>query len=134
MMERPSFSSSLARLKTASAPSPVSCETRVAIFGMAAKSYHLVGIPWCRDLGSARALRPPRYKGFRVRLERQPQRELNQPRRPGGREDLPERTVRPNRFHIGDRGIRKIGVVPDVEEVCGELGAEPLRQVEILLQ
>src|SRR5258707_12384131 len=31
MMERPSFSSSLAREKTASAPSPFSCETRDAI-------------------------------------------------------------------------------------------------------
>src|SRR5271165_6977853 len=43
-MERPSFSSSFARLKTARAPSPVKCETRVAILGMAEKSYHHAGI------------------------------------------------------------------------------------------
>src|SRR5258708_33021970 len=34
MMERPCFSSSFARAKTASAPSPVNCETRDAICPM----------------------------------------------------------------------------------------------------
>src|SRR5579859_4553836 len=38
MMEWPCFSSSLARVKTASAPSPLSCETRDAILRFAMRS------------------------------------------------------------------------------------------------
>src|SRR6516162_3934393 len=106
MMERPCCSSSLARAKTASAPSPVSWATRVAMFGMAAESYHSA-------------------------LERQAQRKLNQARRTGRRKDFAERTVRDQAgtgaavdvwrakrgLDVGDGRVCEVGVVPHVEEV-----------------
>src|SRR6266550_3366949 len=58
-------------------------------------------------------------------LEGVTQRELNQPRGPHGRENLSEWPIRSgipgtvvgNGFHVVDRRIREVDVIPDVKEV-----------------
>src|ERR1700739_4025472 len=64
-------------------------------------------------------------------LEREPQRELNQPRGAECGNDAAEGTAR---FHVRYRGIRKVGMVPDVEEVCRETQTVAFGQLEILLE
>src|SRR5215475_12694111 len=68
-------------------------------------------------------------RGLRC-LERQPQRELDQPRRSRRRDNPPERTA--NGFDVVDRWIRKARVVPDVEEVRSEVQVHAFRQLERL--
>src|ERR1700755_2362458 len=75
-------------------------------------------------------------------LERVTQRELNQPRGPHGRENLSEwpirsgisGTVAGNGFHVVDRRIREVDVIPDVKEVGGEPQALSLGDLDILDQ
>src|SRR5437660_5419562 len=75
-------------------------------------------------------------------LEGVTQRELNQPRGPHGRENLSEWPIRSgipgtvvgNGFHVVDRRIREVDVIPDVKEVGGEPQTLPLRDLDILDQ
>src|SRR4029077_5981682 len=73
--------------------------------------------------------RAPSLSWLLIPSERQTQRELNQPRRSGCREDFSEAR---DRADMRQRRIREIGMVPDVEEVRGEAKANTLRQLEIL--
>src|SRR6516162_331078 len=137
MIDRPCCSRSLARAKTASAPSPLSSDTRVAMFGMARKSYH------CRVPGHSGE--PP--SGSReAPLKRQAQRKLDQARRAGGGKDFAERTVRnqagrgaaidawgaQRRLDVVDRWIGEVRVVPHVEEVRSEAQIEAFGDREVL--
>src|SRR5215469_7192969 len=135
MIDRPCCSSSLARAKTASAPSPLSSDTRVAMSGMARKSYH------CRVPGHPESRRAPHSW-----LKRQTQRKLDQTRRAGGGKDFAERTVRnqagrgaaihawgaQRRLDVVDRWIGEVRVVPHVEEVRGEAQIEAFGDREVL--
>src|SRR6266699_1019308 len=75
-------------------------------------------------------------------LEGVTQRELNQPRGPHGRENLSEWPIRSgipgtvvgNGFHVVDRRIREVDVIPDVKEVSGEPQALSLGDLDILDQ
>src|SRR5258708_34967482 len=91
--------------------------------------------------------RAPSLSQLVIPLERQTQRELDQPRRPDRREDLPKRAAETvgvatrssngagrNRFHVVDRWIREVRVVPDVEEVRREPQIESLREMEVFQQ
>src|SRR5712664_1501477 len=78
------------------------------------------------------AVAPPRES---LRLESVAQRKLDQPRRPHRAGDFAKWAVRrADRFHVGHRGISKVGVVPDVKEVGREAQALPRRQLESLEQ
>src|SRR6516165_4632558 len=136
MIDRPCCSRSLARAKTASAPSPLSSDTRVAMLGMARKSYHsrVPGIP------ESRCPAPP----FWVRRQALPK--LDQTRRAGGGKDFAERTVlnqsgggaaidawgAQRRLDVVDRWIGEVCVVPHVEEVRGEAQIEAFGDREVL--
>src|SRR6516162_9398219 len=136
MIDRPCCSSSLARAKTASAPSPLSSDTRVAMFGMARKSYH------CRVPGHSGSRRRAPHSW----LKRQAQRKLDQTRRARGRKDFAERTVRnqagrgaaidawgaQRRLDVVDRWIGEVRVVPHVEEVRSEAQIEAFGDREVL--
>src|SRR5581483_5422896 len=138
MMERPSRSSSLARVKTASAPSPVSCETRDAMRSMVrfpeprtnrwngttrGKGY---AKPACNKKGAPK--RPSDSRSKDSQLGGVTQRELNEPRRADSGDDFAEcRGI----FHIGDGWIREVGVVPKVEEVRGEPELLALGELEV---
>ena len=82
-------------------------------------------------------------------LEGEPQRKLNEARRAHGRENLPERSTRDDAvagaavharsatgdgLDVGDGGIGKVGVIPDVEEVRGEAQIHALSELESLEQ
>src|SRR5215470_2759872 len=62
-------------------------------------------------------------------LKRVAQRKLNQPRRADGRENLPER---PRIFNIVDGRVRKVCVVPDIEEIRREANGLLFCQFEVL--
>src|SRR5579863_4200631 len=64
-------------------------------------------------------------------LEGVPQRELNEPRRADGGKDSAEGS---RILHVGDRWIRKVRVVPNVEEVRCKAQLLPLGDFDVLEQ
>src|ERR1700687_2928772 len=117
MIDLPSFSSSFARVNTASAPSPVNCEIRVAIFGIVGKSYHLhqeYRVHTTQEKRAQLSPRPSLNSSVSSSLERIPQRELNQPRH-----TLRARNQSkvPGTLHVRRHRVGKVCVVPDIEEI-----------------
>src|SRR5262249_50331277 len=83
---------------------------------------------------SSRFLRPGGDFDFPIRtppLESPAQRELNQARRAGGVEDLPECR---SHLNVGKRRVREIGMIPHIEEVRREPHFVPLGNFEGLDQ
>src|SRR5205807_4903916 len=76
------------------------------------------------------------------KLERVPQRELDQPRRAHGAGDFAERSggqrlaggIKRNALHVVDRWIAEVRVVPNVEEVGRKSQLLALGQLDILDQ
>src|SRR3989440_1421998 len=122
MTERPCFSSSLARAKTASAPSPVSCETRDAMDRMVTpKSYHLPRA----EMNMGRTDAPG--------SECVAQRKLYQSRRTHRADDFAEGTFgQGNRFDIIQGRIAEVCVIPDIEKVGCEAERLAFGELKIL--
>ena len=86
------------------------------------------------NLAGARHAIPPQDLSAFPRLEGIPQGELDQTRCSDRTGNFAKRAVRSDGFHVGDRRIAKVGVVPHVEKVRREAQVLPLGELEILNQ